>query len=119
MRDEDLRANDVVTRDDFGDGMFDLNSRVDFDEVKLIRIRIVKEFDRARVVEADRTADLNRGIENRLTHIGWEVRRGGEFDDLLVPSLDRTIAFVKVNQPAVLVAEELDFDMLRATNTAG
>ena len=116
LRDQNLRANDVVAGDDFRDGMFDLNSRVDFDEVKLIGVCIVKEFDRARVVEADRAADLNCGIENRFAHIGREVRRGSEFDDLLVPSLDRTIAFVEVNQSAVFVAEELDLDMLRALN---
>ena len=41
-----------------------------------------------------------------------EVVRRRDLDDLLVPALDRAVAFVKVNEVAVPVAQDLHFDVL-------
>ena len=114
MGDEDLRADDVAAGDDFRDGVFDLDPRVDLDEVELLGIGVVQELDGAGVVDADGAADGERGIEDALPHVVREVRRGGEFDDLLVPPLDRAVALEQVDEAAVLVAEELHLDVLGA-----
>ena len=44
---------------------------------------------------------------------GGSMKGGGFFDDLLVATLDRAVAFVQVNVVAVGVAEHLDFDVAR------
>ncbi len=43
---------------------------------------------------------------------GIEVVRRRDLDDLLMPALDRAVAFVKVNEVAVPVAQELHLDVL-------
>ena len=114
LRDEQLRPHDIPPRDDFRHGMFDLDARVHFDEEELLRIGVVQELDGAGVVDADGPADREGRVENALAHIGREVRRRGDFDDFLMAPLDRTIAFVEVDEIAVAVADELHFDVFGA-----
>ena len=42
-----------------------------------------------------------------------DERRGAFFEDLLMPALERALAFAEMNQISVLVAQHLDFDMPR------
>src|SRR5207237_6372289 len=42
--DEDLRLDQVDAGDHFGDGVLDLNARIDFDEVKISGINVEEEF---------------------------------------------------------------------------
>ena len=58
--DQDLRLDDVDAGDLFGDGVLDLNARIDFDEVELVRVAIDQELDRAGVLVVDRPADRER-----------------------------------------------------------
>jgi lipopolysaccharide biosynthesis protein len=43
---------------------------------------------------------------------------GCDFDDFLIPALDGTIAFVEMDDIAVLVAEDLDFDVFGSRDVA-
>ena len=45
---------------------------------------------------------------------GVEVRGRGDLDDLLMPALQRAIALEEMDQVAVLVAEQLHFDVAGA-----
>ena len=49
LRDQDLRLDQVDAGDHFGDGVLDLDARVDFDEVELLGVDVVEEFDGAGV----------------------------------------------------------------------
>ncbi len=53
LGDEDLRADEVDAGDAFGDGVFDLDAGVHFDEEPVIFIHVVEEFDGSGVVVAD------------------------------------------------------------------
>ncbi len=61
-------------------------------------------------------ADLDRGVADGLADRRFEVGGRGDLDDLLVPALNRAIAFEEVDEVACPVAEKLDFDMLGLTN---
>ncbi len=47
LGDENLRFDDIDARDFLGHGVFDLDPRIDFDEIKLIGVAIDEEFHRA------------------------------------------------------------------------
>ena len=49
----------------------------------------------------------------RCAHARIEVRRRGDLDDLLMPPLHRAIALEQMDEVAVLVAEQLHFDVPR------
>ena len=91
--------------------MFDLDARIHFDKVKLVRVRIDQKFDRACILIADFFTNRDRSIAQRLTNFRQQVWGRSNFNDLLVTSLHRTITFIQVHQIAVLVAEQLDLDM--------
>jgi hypothetical protein len=57
-------------------------------------------------------ADPHGGVADGLADRGIEVVGRGDLDDLLMPPLDRAVAFVEVDKVAVAVAEELDLDVL-------
>ena len=48
-----------------------------------------------------------------MAHFRRDEGRRRFLDDLLVPALDAALAFVEVEDVAVLVAENLDFDVAR------
>ena len=54
----------------------------------------------------------NYRIAQRLAHGGIEIRRGRDFHHLLVATLHGTIALKQVYQVALLVAQDLHFDVL-------
>lgn len=87
LSDENLAADDVVASDFLGDGVFDLNAGIDFDEVVFAGRGIDEEFDRSGIVVADGPADLDRGVADSLADGGVEIGGGGDFNDLLVAVL--------------------------------
>ncbi len=118
LGDENLGANEVDAGDAFGHGVLDLNARVHFDEEPLLGIHVVEEFDGAGVVIADGFGKTGSGFAEVVTEGSREVDGRGDFDDLLVAALDGAVALVKVDDVAVTVAEDLDFDVLGAFDVA-
>src|SRR5205085_2865171 len=92
LGDQCLAFDDVEAGHDLGDGVLDLDAWVDLDEVKLARIGVEEKLDGASVVEANRMAHRQGRVENPLAEHRIEVLRGGDFDDFLVPALQRAIA---------------------------
>ena len=56
-RDLDLRSDQVDTGYFFGDGMFDLDPRIDFDEIELVRFGIEEELNGSGAVVANFSGD--------------------------------------------------------------
>ena len=55
---------------------------------------------------------MARAASSKLpANVRIEVRGRGDFDDLLMPALHGAIAFVEMDEIAMLVAEELHFEM--------
>lgn len=108
-RDCDLRLHDVHVCHFLGHGMLDLDPWVDFDEV-VIAIWIDKKLHRPSVPVVRERSEADSVIEQNLTEIS-KVRRRGDFDDFLVPTLDAAISLEKVKDVALPVANDLNLDV--------
>ena len=114
-----LRLHEVDIGDLFRDRVLNLDARVHFDEGELACARaggFQQELDGSGVLVADRTGELQRSVVHCACDFRVEVRRGGDFDDLLVATLDRAVAFEQVNCVRVVVSKNLDFDVAGPLN---
>ena len=111
LGDEDLALHHVIAGDLLRDGVFDLNARIDLDEGEITAVGVHEELDGGGVVEADGPADGQRRVEDALAQGRIETGGGGDLHDFLVAPLNGAVALKQVDESAVLVAEELDFDV--------
>ena len=110
--DFDLGLYDVDARNHFRDGMFDLYARVDFDEVKFT-VRRDQKFDSTGIDVMDVLHQFQGCVADLLAQFDRQGRSRSRFDDFLVTALDRAVAFKEVDDIAVFVAHDLDFDVFR------
>ena len=92
--------------------MLDLDARIDFDEIELAAVGVDQELDGAGVLVADGSRPISSAasqIASRNLRIEIPGRR--DLHHFLMPPLQRTIALVQMHQVAVLVAQQLHFDM--------
>jgi len=118
LRDEDLGLDDIESGDDFGDGVLDLDAGVDLDEIEFVAVEIKKEFDGAGVAISRGGAQAHGGLADAFADAARQVDAGGDFDDFLVAALDRAVALPEVDDVAVMVGDDLDFDVLGAADVA-
>ena len=111
--DGDLKFDEVEAGDLFGDGMLDLEARVHFEEIK-IEICVDEKFDGACIGVAACAREADRGVAHFFAEVGRHDRRRSFLDHFLVAALDRAFAFAERNDAAVMVGEDLDFDVVRA-----
>jgi S-adenosylmethionine:diacylglycerol 3-amino-3-carboxypropyl transferase len=112
-RDAKLLGDEIDPGHQLGDGMFDLEPRVHFEEIELAT-RVDRKLHGPGV---DVTHRLRRGDGRRahpLAQLRRHERRRRFFDDLLMPSLHRTFALEHVNDRPVMIAEHLNFDVMRS-----
>ena len=109
----DLRLDDVDAGDLLGDGVLDLDARIDLDEIELAGIGIHQELDRAGADIVGGVRDLQRVVAQLAALDRVEIGSRRALDDLLVAPLDRAVALEQVHGIAVLVAEHLHLDMAR------
>ena len=107
----DLGLDQIEAGDHFGDGVFDLDARVHFDEVELAGFGVHQEFDGACADVIGGAADGQRRGAQALAGRLVEVGRRRAFDHLLVAALDGAVAFEQMDQIAVFVAEDLHLDV--------
>ena len=93
--------------------MFDLNTRIDLDEIELIGIGIHQEFDRAGMGVIDRLAQFDGRRADGLTLTLAQIRRRRPFNHFLIASLNRTIALEQMQQVAMLITQQLHLDVAR------
>ena len=96
--------------------MLDLDPRIDLDEIELVVFGIEQEFDGPRILIADRLADLDRRLTDLIANLRVEERSRCDLDHFLMPPLDRTVSLEQMDQVAMLVAEQLHFDVTRLRN---
>ena len=107
----DLRLDDVQAGDHFGHGMLDLDARIDFDEIEFPAIAIHQEFHRAGADIIGRLADAQRRLRHVAARLVGNPGGGGALDHFLVAALDGAVALEQMHQIAVMVAQDLHFDM--------
>ena len=110
--DEELALHQVDAGDHLGHGVFDLDARVDLDEVERARVDIHEEFDSARAAVADGRAELDGGRADARAQVLRQADGRRHFHDFLVTALDGAVALPQVHQVAVRVAEDLHLDVL-------
>src|SRR5574343_94909 len=109
--DADLLLHDVDAGDQLGNRVFHLHAGVHLDEVELAVF--VQELKSTGAAVADAAAGFGAGLADALALFGGNARCRRFFDDLLVTALHRAIALAQVHGVAVLVCQDLDFDMAR------
>ncbi len=115
---KDLAADDVDPRHHFGHGVFDLDARIDLDEIEAAGVDVDEEFHRPGRAIAHFPADRHGGVADLLAQVLGKPRAGRNLDDLLMAALHRAIALPEVHQVPVHVAEDLHFDVLGSREIA-
>ena len=118
LRDLNLAAHHVDARHHFRDRVLHLYARVHFDEEPLARVRIHQELHRARVDVPCGAGQRDRGVGQRAADFRIQRNRRRHLHHLLMAALHRAIAFVQVQNVAVIVAQYLHFDVLGAAHEA-
>ena len=90
--------------------MLDLQPRIHLHEIDGLGA-VIEKLHRACAAIIDGLRRVDASLQQFLTHIGRQVRRGRFFDDFLMPSLDGTIALEHVDGVALAVAEDLHLQM--------
>ncbi|MPM38347.1 hypothetical protein SDC9_84976 [bioreactor metagenome] len=111
-RDPDLLFDDVDAGQLFGDRMLDLNPGVHFHEIE-IAVGGQQEFDRPGIVVAGGLGRLDRGRAHAFAQFRIQRRRRRLFEQFLVAALNAAIAFPEVDDIAVVVGQDLEFDVAR------
>ena len=99
--DADLRLDQVDAGHHLGDGVLDLDARIDFDEIKLASVGVLQEFDRAGVTVIGGAANLQRRGAQFGALRSAEKSGGRPLDHLLVAPLHRAVALVQMHQVAI------------------
>src|SRR5579862_3662354 len=97
--------------------MLHLQARVDLEEVER-SVGVDDKFDGSGVVVADGPRERDRRGTHPVAQRFVDGGRGGLLDDLLIATLDGTLAFEAVDDVAVLVPEDLDFNVARRRDIA-
>ncbi len=111
-RNQDLALYQIDVRHDLGDSVLHLNSWIHFDEVERPRLHVHQKLNRARILIAHRSPQFHRRFANGLAHHRIEIVRRRHLDDLLVPSLNRTVTLIQVHQPSLPITQNLHLDVL-------
>jgi hypothetical protein len=110
--DGDLQFDEIEAGDLLGDRMLDLEAGVHFEKIK-IEIGVDEKFDGACVGVSACARETDGGIAHLFAEVGSHDRRRCFFDHFLVAALDGAFAFAERDDAAVMVGENLDFDVVR------
>src|SRR5690606_21115543 len=94
----------------------DLDAGVHLHEEPLVALE--QALDRAGADVADRLGGPHRRLADARPQLLVDAWRRRLLDELLVPALDRAVAFAEVDRVAVAVGEDLDLDVARVGQVA-
>mmetsp|Transcript_20220 Transcript_20220/g.42352 ORF Transcript_20220/g.42352 Transcript_20220/m.42352 type:complete len:275 (-) Transcript_20220:965-1789(-) len=109
-RNLDLRLDQIHTRHFFRDGMFDLNTRIDFNKVG-IQILVNQEFDRTRILVLGGLRQFHGIFVQLCSQFIRQGPGGGHFNHLLMTSLDTAITFPQMHDIAGTITDNLNFNV--------
>src|SRR6266480_3809553 len=109
--DGDLKLHQIEAGNLFGDGMFDLQARIHFQEIE-IEVGVNEEFNGACVDVTAGARESHRGVAHLLAQVGSDDRRGRFLDYFLMAPLHGAFPLAKRNDAAVSVGENLDLDVM-------
>src|SRR5580765_1032959 len=107
-----LIAHDVDRGNLFGHCMFHLETGIHLHKV-IAAVLIEEKLDGASIVIIDRLGDR----DGRFTHLSakrWRENQGwSNLNEFLMPALNRAIALTQMDDVAMPVGQDLEFDMMR------
>ena len=109
----DLPLDQVKPCNEFRDWMLDLDPSIDFDEEEFLSLGVVEKLAGAGVVIIHGLGEPHSGFANLGPDIFRHNRTWRFFNQFLVASLNRTVPFPTVNHMAVLICQQLDFNVAR------
>jgi hypothetical protein len=112
-----LSSDNVDTSNFLSDGVLDLNSGVDLDEVVAVLL-INQELGGTSVAVVDGFGESDSVVQDGLASLFGQVLCRGKLDDLLVASLDTAVTLEQVDDVTVAVTQKLDFNVLGAVQEA-
>ena len=106
--------DEVDAGDLLGDAVLDLETRVDLEEVELVRRRRRRELDRAGAIDSSPTRRGGTAVAHSAARVASGRSGAGVSSiDLLVAALRRAIALAERHDVALAVAEDLHLDVPR------
>lgn len=112
-----MSSDNVDASNFLSDGVLDLNSGVDLDEVVAVLL-VNQELGGTSVAVVDRLGESDSVVQDGLAGLLGQVLRRGKLDDLLVTSLDTAVTLEQVDHVTVAVTQKLDFNVLGAVQEA-
>ena len=109
--DLNLSSNNIDASDFLSNGVFDLDTRVDFNEVVAVLL-VDQELGSTGVAVVDGLSQLHGIGKDTITDINRQTLCGGDLNDLLVTTLNRAVTLEEVNNVSVVVTQQLDLNML-------
>jgi hypothetical protein len=106
-----LGGGKVDTRDHLGGRMFDLKTRVQLEEVELVVVVRVQVLDGTCRHVTDQATQRHSSLLHLLESLCAGNGDGSLLDNLLMSTLDRTVTTEQRDVVAVLISEQLDFQM--------
>ncbi len=110
---QNLALHQVHVRDHFSDGMLHLNTRVHLDEVEL-PVFIHEELYGAGIHVANFRQRLAEHLPDLVAQFRRHLRGWRFLQQFLVPTLNGTFALTQTDHVAILVCQNLEFDVPRA-----
>lgn len=109
---QELPLNKVLAGNHFWNWVFDLQSSVHLHKIMLVACQVEDEFHCSCIIIANCLCSIDCRLTNLLTYALTDVR-WSFLHNFLMPSLNRTISFEKVNVVSEHVTKDLNFDMSR------
>src|SRR5437868_9725323 len=107
--DAQLLADEVDGADHLGDRMLHLQARVHLDEEEVAVL--IEEFEGTEALIAELGYSRDGQCAEPVALRSVERRRRRLLQHLLMRALQRAVALTKMNEPALAIAEDLDFDV--------
>ena len=104
-----LPSNQVLPRGLLGNRMLYLNTRVHLDEIKVITINVVQEFNGSSIPVPRMRRQAHGGVMQPPAGSLWNGCRRRFFNQFLVATLDGAVAFTEVDNFALAITENLHF----------
>lgn len=109
--DLNLSGHNINASDLFSNGVLDLDSRVDLDEVVAVLL-VDKELGGTGIAVVDRLGQLDGVGKNGISGLYGKVLGRSNLNNLLVATLDGAVTLIQVDNVAMVVTEELDLNVL-------
>ena len=108
-RNPNLGLNNVNSRNQLGDRVFNLNPGIDLNEVELVRG--FQKFNRGSVLVVDALHQFNRHVADFRPPFRAQDHTGGKFNYLLMTALNGAVPFKEVHDVPVFIGDHLHLDV--------